>query len=103
MNLNKLWESVKDEEAWCAAVHGIDEQLNTFDYRSSLPAGPPTFTHAPLQSVLNTFRMEGNGTTLFQTSTGFLQKSESLEKRPRCYPARISLHSAPATLASFLF
>ena len=23
MNLSKLWEIVKDREAWCVAVHGI--------------------------------------------------------------------------------
>ena len=29
MSLSKLWEMVKDSEAWCAEVHGVTKNRNT--------------------------------------------------------------------------
>ena len=40
MSLSKVWEIVKDREAWCATVYGVTKsqtQLSDFDFHVPIP------------------------------------------------------------------
>ena len=36
MNLSKFWETVKDSEAWCAAVHGVEKSRTQLSNQTTI-------------------------------------------------------------------
>ena len=60
MNLGKLWETVRDRKAWCAAVHGVAKSQTRLSNRT---------TTYPFPQWLHQFPFSPTAFSLFPTSS----------------------------------
>ena len=79
MSLSKLWEIVKDREAWCAAIHGVAESQTRLSDQTILPIfGSP-------ERIKGGFKKKK---TPKQVYSGMLRLSTSLGNK--AYPAGLT-------------
>ena len=50
MTLSKLWEMVRDREAWCAAVHGVTKSWTQLSDRTELNMPEAGVVPSPVES-----------------------------------------------------
>ena len=61
MSLSKLWELVKDREAWCAAVRGVAKSQTRLSNNNSIVMNPLSQSTHKIKWLISVFQIEWSG------------------------------------------